>query len=166
LQKVGTRAARAFGHPLLNGPDGADGDVHVDVRRSVERVQGERVLAGTMLRRLVRVDQILVLLGGDHRDVAIPREGVDELRVRVDVQPLHVFALYVRVARRPENIEEARLVDLAADDLRGEDDSGEDLGELARRRRELTLLLGNELVAGHPVPNGHRTSEPGDGSSS
>ena len=146
LQAVLKRAAAFARHASQHREDGADIDVGVDVRRAVQGVEVEHVLArGLILRR--RHD-VLVLLRDQHGELAGPAQHAVERLVRELVEPLHLLAVHVLAPGVAQDVHQARADDLGVDHLGRERDVGEQLGELAGRLGVQPLLLEDELLQG------------------
>ena len=68
-------------------------------------------------------------------------EGPSHHVVRVFIEFLDFLALHVHLAGQPEDVHEARLVDLGVDDLGGQGDLRDEAGEEPPRARVVSLLL-------------------------
>lgn len=97
------RAGRAGVDALLHGEDGADTHVGVDVRGSVERIEGEGVVAERVASG--DPDDVLVFLGCHHAQASRISEKAGALRSG-------------RLEKRPENLPDLQ-------------DRAQDLGEYA-----------------------------------
>jgi siderophore synthetase component len=123
----------------VNREDGADRDVHIDVRAAIERVEHEHVLAVRIARG--DRDDLVVLLARHHADMAARLDAADERAVRHVIELLHRLALDVHGTCRTEHISQARLRHLAADDAAGEREALEEPGEITARTRDAALTL-------------------------
>lgn len=113
----------------MDGEDRPDADVDVDVRGSVERVEGKRVFAREI--GLGHLDRILDLLRGHDADLSRPPQDLDDGLVRKVVELHHLFALDVRATGHAQDIGETGHIDLGRDDLARDGDLVEKLAEVA-----------------------------------
>ncbi len=96
------------------------------------------VAAGELVRD---GDGIIHLLGGHHAEVACVIQGIEHDVVGELIQLADIVAVDVELAGTADDIDQAGAVDLATDDLRGERDVVEDVGEGAGRLGVQPLLL-------------------------
>ncbi len=97
----------------INGENGADGHIDIDVRRAVERVDGYHVLSLIISGE----NYPFFLLRNQGADLATVGQGAAETDVGNHVQFLLVFALYVLLTGLPAQVDESGAVDLAVDDF-------------------------------------------------
>jgi len=120
LQEVFGDRSAAGDRRLQDREDGADRDVDVDVRRTVERVEHQQVLA----ERVLVGDRIefVHFLGRHAGEVAAPLVGADHDVVGDDVELLLRFALHVLGIQRAHDAQQCALVDDVGNRLAGNDD--------------------------------------------
>ena len=82
-----------------DGEDGADGHVHVDVRRAVERIEEQAVLAA--LEVVGNLNDVRLFLRGHRTETSAMVHRLDDDLVREDVELLLHFALHVLVVVEP-----------------------------------------------------------------
>ncbi len=149
LETVVERAPLPRRNLPVDAEDRPDGDVDVDVRRAVERVEDHDVVAG---RELVGDrDERLVLLGRHARDEPGVIQGLVDDLVREHVELLHVLTVHVLFPRSAEDVDEAGLRHLPRDELRGERDLDEQARERPGRLRVQPLLVDEEAGDRHDV---------------
>mmetsp|Transcript_72262 Transcript_72262/g.217199 ORF Transcript_72262/g.217199 Transcript_72262/m.217199 type:complete len:485 (-) Transcript_72262:71-1525(-) len=151
-------AQRALRHLLVDGEDGSGGHVAVDVRRAVERVEGDAEAAGVFLGN---DDRLLILLRDEDAARARLDERVDEDVVGEDIELLLVVAARVLLTVHAEEAGDASLGartrgGLAREaELRHEHSQLQVLGvghQPLRQRREVALrrhILNRHLLVGH-----------------
>ena len=132
--------------------DGAGRNVHIDVRRAVERIEQQQVLAlGVAVRNLVRR---IHLLRGHRRKVAAPLVRLEQDFVGDHIQLLLHLALHVLAAGLPERIGQSALAHRVADRLDCARDHLDQKAQLGADALAVALLLDQELAegdAGHGV---------------
>ena len=149
LQAILERAVTAFADAAVDREDGSDRDVRVNVRTAVERIEQQHVVPG---RELVGdPDQPFLLLGGHHAQLTVVVHGVEHHVVRILVELPHFLSVHVLLAHHAENVHQARLADLAVDQLGGEGEIVQDVGEGAGRSRMLALRFDDEAAERHDV---------------
>ncbi len=130
----------------MNGEDGADGGVDVDVAGAIQRVELEHVLALRVLGR--DGDRLRHLLGAHHTHVTALLHAAGDHVVGEDIELLHLFALNVLFAGEAENAGEARAAHLTGNDLGGQGDLMKQPREVAGRAGRLPLHRQNVLLEG------------------
>ena len=139
-----------FADPAVDGEDGPDRDVDVDVGGAVEGVYQHHVLGVT--RELgIEGDEVLLLLRGHAAHLATGLQRRLEALVGIDVQLLLHLALHVFGADGADDVRQTRLVDLPVHHLGGQADGAEQGGQLAGRGRVVRLLFDDELAHGDHV---------------
>ena len=121
----------------------ADGNVHVDVGRAVERIKHQQILALRISGR--NGIDIIHFLGSHRGQVACPFGRFDENFVGDDVQFLLGFALHVLAARAAQHADQRTLVDIVCDLFAGDHDVADQAGKIAARARNGALLFDDEL---------------------
>ena len=96
-------------------------------------------------------NHVLVLFRAHHADPARVIEAILDGLVGEDVELLLLFALNVSMSRGSQDVDQAGSPDRGGDDLGGEGDVVEQVGELARGLRVAVLLVHDESLDG-----GHR----------
>ncbi len=91
--------------------------VHIDVRRSIERVVQEYVLP--CMAALGQRDRLIVLLGRHHTHTPASADRVLDSLVGQHVQLLLLFPLNVDSARTADDIQQPRAPNLSGNDLGG-----------------------------------------------
>ena len=122
----------------MNGEDGSDRCVDVDVPRTIERIELQYVLALWVLPR--DRNRLLDLLAAHHTDVAAGFDGVNDRAVGELVEFLHLLALNVGRPGEPEDVRETCPAHPTSDDLRGQAD-------LLKKASEITCRLGHPALA-------------------
>ena len=107
----------------MDGEDGADVDVDVDVGGAVERVEDDDVAAGFGVG--VDDDGLFVLFADERGDGVTAAEDVKKHFVGVDVELLLDFALDVDGALGAERVAEAAEADFGFDHFCGEGEAAE-----------------------------------------
>ena len=127
----------------VNGEYGADGDVRIDVRGAVERIEEQHVVAGAELLR--DGQEVLGLFGGHAGQVATVVERLEDHVVRPGIELLDVLAVHVPLIGAAQDVDEAGHVHLAGDHLGGEGQVVEDVAECTRRAL-VAALLGDDVA--------------------
>ena len=140
---LATRAARDLPE---HGEDRTHGHIHVDVRRAVERIEEQHVLA--VAEAFGDLDDVGLFLRRHGAQPPAVIERLDDDFVGDDVELLLHFALHILAHRRAEDIGEAGAAHLVGDHLAGERHVVEDAGQFTRRLREHALLLDDEALDG------------------
>ena len=132
----------------MDGEDRAHADIGVDVRRAVERVEGDGVLGdGASVGDRHGVDEFL--RRHDAEVAQLAERGHEDLVGEV-VQLADLFALHVRLACQAQDIDQSRLPHLARDDLRGQSDLVQDARKDSGRPGVLALHVVDVLGESHP----------------
>ena len=127
LQEVGFNAVALRTHAGEHREDRADRDVDVDVRRAVERIEGDQVRAhGAVFRNAHHGFDFFAQHAADR---ARARDRLDEDVVADHVELLLVFALNVRGAGGTQNARERAVAHLEADRLAGFRNARQKTGE-------------------------------------
>ena len=116
LQAIHQRSVPASRNPFVEREDRSNRDVRVDVRAAVERIEQQDVVSYREL--LGNLDQPLFLLGGHHAQVPTMIQRVEHHVMRVLIELLDFFSMYVALPRLSEDIDQARLAHLAVNQLR------------------------------------------------
>ena len=116
--------------PPVDAEDRADGHVEIDVRGAVERIEDEEVLAHRVL--VGDGQEIDVLLGGQPGQAAGVVGQADDGQVGEAVELHDRLALDVDVRRAAQDLGQAGPGRLAGDDLPGQGQVVEDVGQGAR----------------------------------
>ena len=132
LEKIFQCYRRADGRDAaVDGENCADGDVHINIGRTIERV-GEDDVLGVAVLLALEGDEILFFFGGEPGDVVARHECRLHLLVRENVQLLLRLALHVFRTGFAENvIDQPGAVDVAVQHLGGETDGGENPAQFA-----------------------------------
>jgi hypothetical protein len=143
LQEVlGGRVGHAF-RTTQDGEDGADGDVHVDVGRAIQRIEGNQVLAA---RELGRDGEHVVHLFRCHTgQMAAPAQRIQHDVIGDDVQLLLRFTLDVLAAGTAQHTDQRALVDLMGDLLARGHDVAQQAGEVTGGAGDGALFFDDEL---------------------
>jgi hypothetical protein len=146
LQKIsrGRRAGTTILRAAQDRKDAADRQVDVDVRRTVERVENQQILAARIFGRN-RID-ILHFLGGHRRQVAPPLAVVQESLVGQHVELLLRLALHVLAALITQHAGQRATRDALCNRLARAHDVADEHRQIADQRRIAALLLDQELV--------------------
>ena len=142
LEHVLHLAACAAGDLLVHREDGANGHVDVDVRRSIEGIEQQHILAGA--ESLGNVDDVRLLFGRHGTQPATMIECLDDDFVGNHVELLLHLPLDVHVAGRAENVRESGTSHFVRDHLAGERHVIEDTGQFAGGLGEHAFLLDDE----------------------
>ncbi len=146
LEELGYRHRAGSFAPLVDGEDGAHGHVEVHVRGAVERVEDEEVFAHRVL--VGDGHELGVLLGGQAGQpagvVRQPRDG----QVGEAVELHDRLALDVDVLRAAQDLGQAGPRRLAGDDLAGQGEIVEEVGQGARGLGMEGLLLEDVALDG------------------
>src|SRR6185437_4643823 len=134
------------GNALVDGEDGADVDVDVDVGGAVERVEDDDVSA--RLRVGVDDDGLFVFFADKCGHAVAATEDVEENFVGVDVELLLDLALHVDGANGTESVTEAAPTDFGFDHLGGQRDAAEQPAEGAAGLGKVLLLAPDVLLHG------------------
>jgi hypothetical protein len=160
---------------VVDGEDGPDGHVDVDVRGPVQGVEDQDVVSG---REPIRNGEDLLRLLGDHAaEVSGVVEGVVDHVLGEHVELLDLFSVDVAVPGPSEDVHEPRLVHLPADHLRGQGHVVEEVRQCPRGFRVPTLLVhdvplqgddaalrhGNLVLFGDPAGPSRRGFQPDRG---
>ena len=144
LQHVFELAVPAARDLPNDGEDRADRHVDVDVRRAVERIEQQAVLAA--LEVLGNLDDARLFLGRHGAQPAAVVHRLDDDLVGEHVELLLHLALHVLVVGGAEDVGEPRAADLVGDHLGGERQVVQDARELTRRFRVVALFLDDETL--------------------
>ena len=136
--------------PAIDGEDGPDRDVDVDVGRAVERIDQHHIL-GVAGELGIEGDEVLLLLGRHAAHLATGLQRRLEALVGVDVQLLLHLPLHVFGPHGTDDVRQPRLVDLPVHHLGGQANGAEQGGQLAGRGRVVRLFLDDELAHGDHV---------------
>ncbi len=147
-----------FGN-LQHGKDGADGDVHVDIGRAIERVEQQQVFAARVV--LGDREHGVHFFRGHGGQMSAPLVGVDQHIVGDDVELLLHFALHVAGAGGAEHVAQCAFVHGDADAFAGAGDHFDEQAQLGRDDAVLALLL--DEIAGEVDGLGHGESLEGKG---
>ena len=140
LQQPARSVARSgVGGPFQNRERRAHRDIHVDVRRAIERIEHDGVFG--LVRGMRNRDRVLVFLGGENADALAITERVAEHVVGVHVEFLLDLSLDVRRAVFAKDVGQARAADPRRNHLRGQGDARQEPREFARRAGEPLLVL-------------------------
>src|SRR4051812_1154734 len=144
--QAGSAVAR---RPPQDGEDGADGDVHVEIRGAVERVEDEEVLAARMaegngMRRIH-------LLGHHPGEMPSPFAGGDEDLVGEEVEVLLPLALAVLGTRIAERARKRAARRKHGDFLDGGRDVEEQPAQAASQAGRLPVVVDEEPRKGGAV---------------
>ncbi len=132
----------AFRDPLVNREDGTDGNVHVDVRRAVQRIVEEYILARVPL--LGNGYRITFFLRRHHAHASREADGLLDRLVGDNIELLLLFALHVSRAEGTEHVHQAGPSHIPGDHLRRECDVVEQISEVAGGLGVHPLLLEDE----------------------
>ncbi len=121
----------------MHGKDRPNRRVDIDIARAIERIELKDVLALGVLRR--DGDRLFHLFAAEHADMTALLNAIDDRVVGEDVELLNFFSLNVHFAGEAENVHEAGLAHLRADDLRCERDLMEKPSEISRCILRLSL---------------------------
>jgi hypothetical protein len=143
LQEVLRDGVVAWIRSTQNRENATDREVHVDVRRTVERVEHQEVLAARIaLRDGMRC---LQLLGHHPGEQAAPFVGAQEKVVRDQVEFLLRLALDIGRRRRPEHTAERTVGNPLGDRPAGERNVENKGVQFPGRARMAATLLDQEL---------------------
>mmetsp|Transcript_128069 Transcript_128069/g.250802 ORF Transcript_128069/g.250802 Transcript_128069/m.250802 type:complete len:405 (-) Transcript_128069:108-1322(-) len=148
-QNVGHGAWAVVGRDSpVDGEDGADGDIAIDVGRAVERVKcdAER----TPLRGVLDDNLLFLLLADQEAAHAGAAEALDPNVIRDDVELFHVVARGIGVARQTVKPSRAGLFDGVRHDLACVLDGVHQHGQLLVAFRLLNDILRQSLSV-HPI---------------
>src|ERR1039457_2508559 len=120
-----------------------NGDVHVDVGRTVQRIKYQQIFALRILCRN-RI-HIIHFFGSHRRQVTTPLGGFDKHLVGDDVQLLLRLALNVLATRPAQPTDQLAFVDIMCDLLAGYDDVADQASEIATDTRDRALFFDDEL---------------------
>ena len=134
----------------VDGEDGPDRDVDVDIGGAIERVDQHHIL-GVFGERRVKGDEVLFFFRSHAAHLAARFERRLEAFVGINIQLLLHLALYVFSAHGTDDIRQSRLVDLPVHHLGSKADRAEQRGQLAGRGRIIRLLFDDELTHGDHV---------------
>src|SRR5579883_238091 len=135
-----------FGRTAVDGKDGTDVDVDVDVGRAIERVENDGVFAGALLA--IEGDRLLVFFRDERGDGIAQPEAMQQRIVGINIKLLLLLTLYVDFADIAEDIEQARAADFGLGHFGGEGESGEQPGESSAGMREALLFVQDMLLDG------------------
>lgn len=119
-------------------------DVDVDVRRPVQRIEHDQVLAG--IGRPVECHRLFVLLRNQHGHRVAQPETMQQRLVGVNVEFLLGLALNVGLAHRPQDVQQSGLPHFGLNHLGSECDAREQHGEGPAGPREVSLLLPDDVL--------------------
>ncbi len=142
LQHVFHFAACAARDLLVHAEDRADGHVHVDVGRAVERIEQQHVLAVPEAFR--NVDDVRLFLGRHGAEPSAVVERLDDDLVRNHVELLLHLTLHVDVGCGSQDVGQAGASHLVGDHLPGKRHVVQDAGELPGGLGMLALLVDDE----------------------
>ena len=130
----------------MNGEDGADVDVDVDVGGAVKRVEDDDVTAGLGVG--IDDDGLFILFADERGDAVTAAEDVEERFIGVDVELLLDLALDVDGAFGAERVAEPAETDLGFDHFCGEGEAAEEPREGPTGFSEVLLLVADVLLHG------------------
>src|SRR5258706_1450283 len=144
LQHVLHFAAAAASDLPNNREDRAHGDIDVDVRRAVERIEKKAILSAAKVGR--DVDDSRLFLGSHGAEAPTMIDSLDDDLVRQDVELLLCLALNVLEVGRAEYVRQSCASHLVGDHLGGEGKIVQQARELARRFGMQLLLLDDKTL--------------------
>src|SRR5580658_7340755 len=130
----------------IDGENCADVHVHIDVGRSIKRVEDDDVFP--RVRLPAESDRLVVLFRNQCRDRLADAKAVQQRFIRIDVKLLLGLALDIGLPGGPQDITQARATDLGFNHFRGKGNSRKKPGEVPRSVRNFTLLLQYVLLKG------------------
>ncbi len=134
----------------VDGEDGPDRDVDIDVGRAVERVNQHHIF-GVLGERRIEGDEVLFFFRRHAAHLATGFEGSLEALVGIHVQLLLHLALHVLGTHGADDIRQPRLVDLPVHHLGRQADGAEQWRQLAGCGWVIRLLFDDELAHGDHV---------------
>src|ERR1035438_2383506 len=143
LQKVRCGRIRYAFRCAQNREYRPNGDVHVDVGRTVQRIKYQQIFALRILCRN-RI-HIIHFFGSHRRQVTTPLGGFDKHLVGDDVQLLLRLTLNVLATRTAQHTDQLAFVDIMCDLLAGYDDVADQASEIAPDTRDRALFFDDEL---------------------
>src|SRR5439155_21141613 len=118
LQQIVRSTFCTFADLVMNRENRADGNVDVNIRGPIKRVEEYYIRPAWIFRR--RHDRLSRFFRGHGTDVPACFQRLDECLMREDIEFRYLLALDVFVAREPENIHQSRFIHLAGDHLCGQ----------------------------------------------
>ena len=120
-----------------------NGNVHVDVGRSIKRIKHQKIFS---LRILCRYwINIIHLFGSHRRQVTTPLGGFDEHFIGDDVQLFLRLTLNVLATCTAQHTDQLAFIDIMCDLLASDDDIADQASEIATDTRDRALFFDDEL---------------------
>lgn len=99
-----------FGNPPVNGENGPHGNVYIDVGGTIQRIDQHHIFVVVLLVAPLDGDKVILFLTGYAAHNFPVGKGFDEGVVGIHIKFLLIFALYIRISGRAQNIHQACFV--------------------------------------------------------
>src|SRR6185437_2176160 len=146
LQKIGLGTGLPlFARAPVNAKDGADAHVDVDIAAAVQRIEQTDIF-GIVADIIVKDHAVVELFAADARAADTMPQHTHELIVGIDIELLHVLALYVYRTGITEDIDQSGFVDFHVDPFCRKPDIPQQVAELAGGIGKHPELLKREFI--------------------
>ena len=151
LQEINQLYRATLGrHPPIDGEDGADGHIDINVGGAIQRIDQHHIF-GALFRQGLEADKILFLFGGQATHLTASGQGRLEPFVGKPMQLLLFFALDIGLPHAAEEVADPGLIDLAIDDLGRQTNGSQQGAQLPGGMGKIRLLPNDKLAQGNPV---------------
>src|SRR5690606_24709962 len=133
------------GNSSVNGKDGPDGNIDIDIGRSVQRVNCDYIFAAFVFQ----VDHFIVFLRYNRTYLAALCQRPDESDIGNNIQVLLFFPLHIDLYKCTNDICQTCPIDLPINEFCGQSNVPQELGQFTGGKWKISLVAFDESVKGN-----------------
>src|SRR5690554_666417 len=134
------------GNPSVNGKDGPDGNINIDIGRTVQGINRYYIFAALILK----INHLIVFLRYDGTYLPSFRQRPGESDIGNNIQVLLFLPLNIDLSECTDDITQTRPVDLSVNDFCCQGNVPKELRQLSGGERKIILLAFDKSIKGNP----------------